>query len=54
MMGEVTKELKRIGILFCIDGIPAFNYKVTGFSAFVCGDGVRILTLICFYFRDYR
>ena len=30
MMGDVTNDdLKRIGILFCIDGIPAFNYKVS-------------------------
>lgn len=28
MMGEQKDKLERIGILFCIDGIPAFKYKV--------------------------
>ena len=28
MMGEVIEILDRIGIHFCIDGIPAFTYKV--------------------------
>ena len=28
MMGEVGQVLERIGIHFCIDGIPAFTYKV--------------------------
>ena len=31
MMGESTDRLERIGLLFCIDGIPAFNYKVGSF-----------------------
>lgn len=27
-MGEINDKLERIGLLFCIDGIPAFKYKV--------------------------
>ena len=36
MMGKATKELKRIGMLFCLDGIPAFNYKVGGEELILC------------------
>jgi len=28
MMGESKERLERIDIHFCIDGIPAFTYKV--------------------------
>ena len=27
LMGEVEDYIDRIGVLFCIDGIPAFTYK---------------------------